>query len=205
MKAWMLARCYDDIVRDVSTRWVVLTEDWKVYEFSFDEIALLSHFMSLIGYSKDKIMPSVFLGNASFSSVVTFPDRLIVIGADSVIDTWKRDGFLFLGYDMCPYDADLAMRYGIKALVTDRGRLIYLDTRKRSSLVVGEFCNAINKGAIQGGAESTIYLDDRISYIELNFYIKLGGSIDISKLHNVALRGLVLRDSAGHKYKLVGE
>ncbi len=190
MVAWVLARCYNDIVRKHASSLAVMTAEYDVAEFDFSELPVLSAYIKLVGYSSESIFPSVLIHRKG-GTITTFPDRIMF--PPSAL----RQEMMLLKPDNLPFDTKLAMRYGVKALVTDRGRLLYLNTMNKARLLLGEFCSSVNTKAISGGDSTRIYLDDRIEYVELDFYAKGKGGVDISRLHHTDVIQVVIQSSAG--------
>jgi len=176
----------------------ILGELGDVGEFTFPELDVLCKFVNIIGYtSSSDYSVSVCSVESSinryFISEWASEEPIADTMLDRVISDLQNKGYDLYG-DMVTFNAELSMRFGIKALVTDRGRLVYCDPCSRKRIVLGDFCSYVETGALSG--DGVVYvLDDRINGMSPHYYRSCHLCFDISGLSDRVLRSMVLEDS----------
>jgi len=186
------------VLMKLSYRWVLLDRrDCEVAEFYDDEVKLLNRFVNVVGCEGTFIRLGIleYTGDGGSYEVGSWLGNTLLDYFMSRLDLeeLKKRGYLLeehkvsqLCYDYL-FSPKLAVAYGIKALVTDKGMLIYLNTMCRPRVILGEFCSSIASGAIVGyNFETTYVMDDRVKEVAQDF---MGNSwrrimVDITNLTN---------------------
>jgi len=157
-----------------------------VFEFSTEELVLLNHFIRVIGVFDTYIEAAVV--RVLFNSARSWLDGSWSQPVDEFYTDSVRQGYLVL--NDISYSEIFQPRYMlshcVKALVTDKGRLVYLDMSRNQPIVLSELCSSLGCRCIH--TRNNLYiLDDGIKFIEPNFvagYIHV--AMDITDYHNQA-------------------
>ena len=134
MKYWVLNR-YEDMV-------YVLDERYDVYDFSIQDINLLSDFVHIIGYlAKDTVEPAIWLHDDS--SWVTYP---YVLFSNNEIQTMWVEKLLEKGYIVSNkplniYSANLLLSRRIRGLLSESGGLLRLELTKDDDVDLDSITN----------------------------------------------------------------
>jgi len=178
-----------------------MDESFNVYEFTYSELILLSRFIRVVGVSDFGVQVSAYRFFQLFGNSVYYREyagysnfQLLTPEMEKFIRS--NDYYIVSGRDMLG-SSDLIMRYGVRALVTDKGNLISVLPKPDKSIVLGEFCRALCAGSLNGGfysGEETYILDDRIVAVDKDFavYLTPHSSIDLRGIHDMRLRNQVL-------------
>ncbi len=193
MKCWVLSV--------LDSGFAIMDENFYVCEFSKSELILLSKFIHVIGVSSDgEILISVY---RIFHSYGTYTCSLYAgFGSVQWLDSERKNYMLNEGYylvtcsDMLG-NPDLIMRYGVKALVTDMGRLISAASDSDTPIVLVNFCKVLCDGSLNSGLttiDNTYVLDDRIESVSDNFavYLNSHSSVDLSGMSNIELKDRII-------------
>ncbi len=168
MKYWLL----DEITQG---KYAILEETGYAYEFNADELNLLTKWITVIGCMENPYEVAV-LGRAAgmiYNWCSGINTRYLDVPE---IKERKSKGYLFLGKmdDFPYYNPSILMRYGVKALVTDSGKLMYFNSNKKKLVNLSSFCRYICNYSFRGNDTCTFYIDGTIEAIESRFYIDIG-------------------------------
>jgi len=176
-----------EVSDDRELTYVIMSDDLVFEEFVKSELEVLVNFLDIIGYdSIYGVSCRVVLGKVPASGVrgdgflLKIPDTNYLdygrVFLQKDLERLEHQGYRI--FDDNLFDPKLAMRYGIQALVTNEGTLLYLDARNRKSLVLGDFCTEL--GAICLRKCSTeLVIDSRIRYIDASFRYIAGSNVKI--------------------------
>jgi len=167
-----------------------------IAEFHGDEVGLLNSFVNVIGYDSGYIREGISIVHSPHSGSV-FNSWIFSKGQyfQEEIEELKARGYLFIDYADTVVDElferlsnpRLALAFGIHALVTDCGRLLYINTRGRSRVVLGDFCRVVCADSFSNKCAYTLFVvDDRIQKFSSNFCVDIWNkyNFDISGLSN---------------------
>jgi len=164
-----------------------------VEEFSFSELVFLNQFVHIVGVHDDSVEIAV---QAIYTEQDTIWTCSWITGAsigygttEDVIQRKRQEGYL-IDEDFDLYNPKLAMRYGAKIIVTDRGSLLYCKPGSRKRLVLGEFCSKVRYNSLRGDYTAEYVFDRRIVSVDSDFYGLCDGVItcDVTKANPEIVR-----------------
>jgi len=198
---WVICKIVD---YDCVTYYAVADLVGNVTEFNSDELFILSLYVHIVGCEnpeKPRVAVLYALLNTLYS-VQEWLGRRVTDGL-SVVEKKALDD---LGYIIemkkAPdkfYNPSILVRTGMYAVVTDRGRLLYLNAGSRKCVVLGDICSSLYVGCLQYHTPVYVF-DDRIESVNPNFDCRLFGqqTWDIRGLHNQGVRCVLERCSKKH-------
>jgi len=161
---------------------------------------LLSSFIDIVGYAYNRqVSVLVCVGQCATPYLVQHG----YIFTKAKKERFESEGYYLLDSHILA-SPDLLVRYKIRALVTDRGMLVYLHPCENTKLVLGDFCSYVKSGSIASARKCIYCLDDRIDEIEFSpasFGIRPW--FDITNLTNEGLRNRLSRLSLAEEIRLV--
>ncbi len=165
MRCWILEQivCWlDRNERHASDGCILIDGSQRLSEFLYEEIDLLAKFVNIVGYSEGLSISVLKRSDGMFGYPYL---RNFGFPLSDYERAEKRSkSYLFVDEDSLS-SPDLFMRFGIKALVTDRGMLVYLDPLKNDKLHIGDFCNYMRSHSIVSAKMCMYYLDNRVKGI----------------------------------------
>jgi len=169
-----------------------------IAEFSADEIILLDKFANVVGCEESGIREGVVVahwterGYRLESWLNLNIDETALSGAE--IDAMKGRGYYIVDNFKSVFERfcspRLMLARGIRVLVTDRGRLLYLDALQKPKVILGDFCQVVNPEAFCDDCiYTTFILDDRVKSIPFNFGVNVWNKyvFDITALSDLNL------------------
>lgn len=185
--------------------------DWgEVIELGASGVRLLNEFVDVIGCNKslevsvfDAVIDELpfeheFNAKSSYSLVEALGDNAYSVTGQQVLDMLNQGYYLpgdtSIGFypQFSNYNPSIAMRYGIKASVTDKGRLLRLHAENKECVVLGEFCRALSHMCICYNPTTVFVFDDRIISTPFEFYNPMSRvtplKVDTHAVKNNALR-----------------
>ncbi len=178
------------------------------WEFTVDELILLNKFINVVGVEQDGIHVSVCMlarmqGRLSIAEYITFKfvDGLSKVGVRELEDRgyiFYRDNFDKSRF----YNPEIAMRFGISALVTDRLNLLYCKSKRGSRVVLCDFCRGVEGFSLRT-SECEYVFDERISHVGRDFaYICTDICCDFTKARQSVRDSVRYAVGLGLKIKL---
>jgi len=177
--------------------------DNNVTEFTSSEVVLLDRFIHVVGCEADKLQVAVLrvrslittcVGKLSFMSIPR--EEALQLEEKGYLVMYEDDSDDLVSsivglVNFC--SPSLLVRFGVYAVVTDKGRLLYLHTRDKERVVLGDFCSCLCDRCISVESQAVLVFDDRIKFMSLD-WVTYRVEVDV---HNVS-SGTVLAVQLEH-------
>lgn len=175
--------------------WSVIDET-GVYacEFDYDEIGLLNHFIPVMGYLSDGIELAVLFGKWSEVGLT----YMTTIATDKMVAT-HQDCIKYINKGYLIFDNEITMSsvmpkiiYGVSAVVTDQGSLIWSNMDKDIRIRLSDICKRVLANSLTCDYP-TYVLDNKLSSISVGMCksrIAHAYRFDISELTDSRLKRL---------------
>lgn len=152
----------------------------EIVEFTKREVGLLDLFVDIVGYDRASNFVEIAVYSYCTVSGTCCMLKAAFVNREYAMTKWQVTNKRELGYLIPPddvfkfdyYNISIAMRYGIRAAVTDMGRLIYLDPVFKSRIVLGDLCTSIIENAITSADNTVFVFDDRIESCSRYAYVR---------------------------------
>jgi len=163
-------------------------------ELSSKELDFLSKFVRIIGVrGSERFVTVCYVGImlGSYELYNWMDEKRVFRGTKEEVKKFARRGYVLLekGLGFKYFDnrlsmPSLLMRTGMNIIVTDRGKLLYLDALHHKYVVLGDFCNELCRGSVCNGSYDTVFvIDSRIKRVDAEFalHYPVIPVVDISK------------------------
>lgn len=172
-------RCYVAAIFEWDIICILGTNN-ELTEFIRGEVRLLDMFIDIVGYNRVTNFAEIAVYNYCTVSGACCMLKAAFSNREYAMTRWQVVDKRKLGYAIPPddvfkfdyYNVSIAMRYGVRAGVTDKGRLIYLDPVGKDSVVLGDFCTSIIENAITSADNTVFVFDDRIESFNRYAYVR---------------------------------
>jgi len=144
--------------------YAVFGEKRVVEEFSISELRLLCNFVHIIG-CEDVNCPLVSILYHKWGAYSSIAGQFMYQEYNSGLENAKMQGYLIIedGNVDSFVNLHILMQHGVKAVVTQEGRLLYLDTCDKHFFRLGSICSKLGSECIPCDGRSVVYeFDDRI-------------------------------------------
>lgn len=150
--------------------WAVLNDSGEAIELDEAGVRLLDMFNKVIGVTDDSIQVAVFSGYSRGLKGRGLYNLRVAMSYGSYTVTgealakMRGDGYYIprSSSDFSLVDPGIALRFGVYACVSDKGRLLYLDSRSKERVVLGDFCTRLGPFCIQQTDDTAFVFDNRI-------------------------------------------
>ena len=168
--------------------WAVINDSGEAIELDEAGIRLLDMFNHVIGVADDDIQVSVFSGYSKnikirgiYNLRAAMSYRTYTVTGEALIKM-REEGYYIPRFDsdFSLVDPGLALRFGVYACVSDKGRLLYLDSRGKERVVLGDFCTRLGPFCIQQTDDTVFVFDNRIVEVADMFHT---GVWDLSSIY----------------------
>jgi len=189
--------------------YVVLDELGYAYEFDTDAIKLLTLWVDIIGCMQRPFEISVLckVGGMVCDWCTGVHTRYLDV---SEIQSRIASGFLIMDklslFKYC--NPAIAMRFGVNAIVTDGGKLVYFYNNGRTVVNLNDFCTYVCNNSLHVNGACTFCIDSRMADMEDRFYMSVlskpkliaRGPLDKmlrAKLLKLQLKGVITIENVG--------
>jgi len=165
--------------------YAVMNDACYVEEFSYDELRLLDRFIHIVGVQEQWIDVAVYIASRigdtyEVASWVTW--EKLRCESRAKVERKMSEGYLYGGKGangtLNLFNPGIAIRLGVKAIVTDRGNLLYCRAFKNNVIVLGDFCKRVCDFSLRGDSGVTYVFDNRIEWLGDQFYENCSGVIN---------------------------
>jgi len=165
MQIWILSR--------IGHILVLFTGRDDISEFDIAEVDLFSKFNPIVGY-RDIFDFDVSVVGREGTFYYDWLNPMETHRCADDIEFQNYKSYL-RGDSINIFDPHLVVRFGVYAVVSDRGRLLYLDMLNKKRLVLSDICTSLAPCCLRGGGYTLVF-DDEIQDIHYNFCM---GCMDI--------------------------
>ena len=137
-------------------------------EFDEDEMELLNEFAEIKGFYDDRVEISVMMGvwrKEELVAIYQFSNNMAVASLPIECEKYLQKGYLIVDNENMSWSSVMPkMMYGVTALVTDQGSLVYSNMKKDIRIRLSDFCKSIQPLSLR--SDTPIYvLDDKLESI----------------------------------------